>query len=67
MFLGCSSKSVNLDSPSQQAQSESSESSIGEKVMVGTLLVGAAGLFLTTAAVIILLLVPKAQIQRRAR
>lgn len=35
LFLGCSSKSVNLDSPSQQVQSASSDkaedSSLGEK------------------------------------
>jgi len=61
LFVGCSSKSVNLDSPAQQAQSESSESSVGEKVLVGSLIIGATALFLTTAAVVILLLVPKAQ------
>ncbi|HIP46627.1 MAG TPA: hypothetical protein EYG95_03610 [Campylobacterales bacterium] len=63
LFLGCSSKSVNLDST--QASSEVRESSVGEKVVVGTLLAGAAALFLTTAAVVILLLVPKAQVEGR--
>jgi hypothetical protein len=66
LFLGCSSKSVSLDTPSQQAQGTptdtAEDSSMGEKVLVGSLLVGAAALFLTTAAVVILLLVPKAQV-----
>ena len=62
LFLGCSSKSVNLDT--SQANSQVRESSAGEKIVMGTLIAGATALFLTTAAVVILLLVPKAQVQR---
>ena len=60
LFLGCANKSVNLDTT--QATSDVRESSVGEKILVGTLLASATALFLTTAAVVILLLVPKAQI-----
>ncbi len=60
LFTGCSHKSVHLDnSSSAQTASDLRESSLGEKVVVGTLIAGATALILTTAAVVILLLVPK--------
>jgi starvation-inducible outer membrane lipoprotein len=59
-FSGCSSKSVNLSNSSQMQKSvDVRESTTGEKILVGTLLVGVTALVLTTAAVVILLLVPK--------
>ena len=62
LFAGCANKSPNIDNQSQtQQNSDVRESSIGEKIMVGTLLAGMGALFLTTAAVVILLLVPKTQ------
>jgi len=65
LFTGCASKNPNLDNPAQtEKNSDVRESSIGEKIIVGTLLAGAGALFLTTAAVVILLLMPKAQGQR---
>ena len=60
LFTGCSNKNVNFRHQTQTA-SDTRESSIGEKVVVGTLIAGATALILTTAAVVILLLVPKAQ------
>jgi starvation-inducible outer membrane lipoprotein len=69
LFLGCSSKSTNLDTPSSintsQSATESANHSVAERVFIGGLVVGMGALILTTAAVVILLLVPKAQIQRR--
>jgi len=62
LFLGCTSKGVNLNT--SQGYSQVRESSTGEKIVQGTLIAGATALFLTTAAVVILLLVPKAQVQR---
>jgi len=60
LFSGCSNKSVNLsNSPQIQKSADTRESSTGEKILVGTLLVGVTALVLTTAAVVILLLVPK--------
>jgi len=60
LFSGCASKSINLDNTVQtEGISQVRESSLGEKVVVGTLLAGAAVLYLTAAAVAILLLVPK--------
>ena len=58
IFTGCSHKSVNISHQTPTA-SDTQESSIGEKVVVGTLIAGATVLILTTAAVVILLLVPK--------
>ena len=60
LFSGCASKSVNLDNSVQTVDmSQVRESSLGEKVIAGTLLAGAAVLYLTAAAVAILFLVPK--------
>ncbi len=55
---GCSNKNISLTHQTKTA-SDTRESSIGEKVVVGTLIAGATALILTTAAVVILLLVPK--------
>ncbi len=61
LFSGCSSKNAKISTPSQAQSSDTHESSFGERVLAGTLVAGAAMLYLTTAAVVILLLVPKAQ------
>ena len=64
-FTGCVNKSVGFDYPGQMQQtSYAQESSLGEKVLIGTALVGVAALVLTTAAVVILLLAPKELRQR---
>ena len=64
LFSGCSSKNVQIGTPSQVQSNDTHESSFGERVLAGTLVAGAAMLYLTTAAVVILLLVPKAQVGR---
>jgi hypothetical protein len=64
IFSGCSSKSINTDTPSATSSSETPSHSVGERVLFGTLVVGAGALILTSIAVAILLLVPKAQVQR---
>jgi len=64
LFLGCSTKSVNLDTPSATSSSDVKSDSIAQRVFFGSLVVGAGALILTTVAVAILLLVPKVQMQR---
>ncbi len=64
LFSGCSSKNVQIGTPSQVQSSDSHESSLGERVLAGTLVAGMAVLYLTTAAVVILLLVPKSPVNR---
>ena len=62
LFLGCSSKSTNIDT---QATSQKPTHSIPERVLFGGLVVGMGAVILTTVAVVILLLVPKAQMDMK--
>jgi uncharacterized protein YcfL len=65
LLLGCSSKSANLHtSADTTTPTTTHESSIAARILHGSLVLGMGAVMLTTAAVVILLLVPKAQIQR---
>ena len=62
LFLGCSAKNTNVDAPSASTQEPAH--SVPERILIGGLAVGMGAIILTTAAVVILLLVPKAQMRR---
>ena len=61
LFLGCSSKSLNPNTPSTVNSTETNTDSVAERLFYGSLVVGIGAVMLTTVAVVILLLVPKAQ------
>jgi len=64
LFLGCSYKVSSFDNGLNENSSNKQGTSVAEKALYGTLAVGIGALMLTTVAVVILLLAPKAQMER---
>ncbi len=64
LFLGCSNKVSSFDNDPYKNSGNAQSTSVSEKVLYGTLAIGVGALILTTIAVVILLLVPKAQEER---
>jgi len=64
LFVGCSNKVASFDNGLYENSSNGQSTSVAQKALYGTLAIGVGAFILTSAAVVILLLVPKAQVER---